>query len=162
MKKGKISKLLINWDLLISDIVLGILVAVTFGGVIFRYVLNQPIKWLEEVQMMSIVWVVFLGSGAAFRQGGHVAVEIIVELFPARVQKAIHIFVSLLVIAVLLMLTSLSAKYVGVFLASGRCTGILRVPYYQIYGIVPLACIWMIISYLYGEFHAARKEKEEA
>ena len=116
MKKGKISKLLINWDLLISDIVLGILVAVTFGGVIFRYVLNQPIKWLEEVQMMSIVWVVFLGSGAAFRQGGHVAVEIIVELFPARVQKAIHIFVSLLVIAVLLMLTSLSAKYVGVFL----------------------------------------------
>jgi hypothetical protein len=44
---------------------------------------------------------------------------------------------------------------------SGRCSGILRVPYYQVYGIIPVSCAWMILSYLYGEFHLKKDEEEQ-
>ena len=159
MNGNRIKTLLMNWDLLVCDTVLGILVLVTFSGVIFRYVLNRPIEWLEEVQMMAIVWVVFLGAGAAFREGGHVAVEIVVEMFPQKVQKILRILVSVLIVAVLAFLTVLSARYAGISLASGRRTGILRVPYYQIYGIIPFSCVWMVISHLYREYRSGHKEE---
>lgn len=158
MNGRNIKKLLMNWDLLISDIVLGLLVFVTFSGVIFRYVLNRPIEWLEEVQMMAIVWVVFLGAGAAFREGSHVAVEIVVELFPQKIQKILRVLVSVLIVAVLVFLTILSTRYVGISLNSGRRTGILRIPYYQIYGIIPISCVWMTISHLYGEYYGKHRE----
>lgn len=161
MKDNKIWKILLNWDLLIANIVLVVLILSTFGGVIFRYILNNPIDWMEEVQMMAIVWVVFLGAGAAFREGGHVAVEIIVELFTKSVQKLIRVLTGILVIAVLAALCYLSAQYVEVAYFSGRCSGILRVPYYQVYGIIPVSCAWMILSYLYGEFHLKKDEEEQ-
>jgi len=157
----KIRKVLLNWDLVIADAMLGFLVLVTFSGVIFRYVLNQPIEWLEEVQMMAIVWVVFLGSGAAFREQGHVAVEIIVELFPEKMQTMIRILTGLLIMAVLLTLAVLSAKYVGVSYVSGRRSGILRIPYYQVYAIIPVSCVWMVLCYLYGELHQGKDGKED-
>ena len=56
MKDNKIWKILLNWDLLIANIVLVVLILSTFGGVIFRYILNNPIDWMEEVQMMAIVY----------------------------------------------------------------------------------------------------------
>ena len=158
MSGRKFRKMLMNWDLLVCDTVLGILVLVTFSGVIFRYLLNRPLEWLEEVQMMAIVWVVFLGAGAAFRECGHVAVEILVEMFPQKVQKILHILVSVLIVTVLAFLTVLSARYAGISLASGRRTGILRIPYYQIYGIIPIACVWMMVSHIYGEYRAGHKE----
>lgn len=160
MRSNKIWRALVNWDLFIADMMLVILIITTFGGVIFRYCLNKPFDWLEEIQMAAIVWIVFLGSGAAFRQKAHVAVEIVVELFPQNIQKGINVLVSLIVIFILTALTIQSMKYVGVAVMSGRRTSILRIPYSYVYGILPVACIWMIFSYIYGLFTGKRKEEK--
>lgn len=46
-------------DIGISVIALVLLIAVTFAGVIFRYVFSKPFSWQEEVQLALIIWVIF-------------------------------------------------------------------------------------------------------
>lgn len=49
-------------DIGISVIALVLLIAVTFAGVIFRYVFSKPFSWQEEVQLALIIWVIFSGQ----------------------------------------------------------------------------------------------------
>ena len=51
-------------------------------GVFFRYVLNDSLNWTEEVAIMSAIWVAFLVAPWAYRNGGHVAIEMIVSALP--------------------------------------------------------------------------------
>ena len=59
-----------NSDRLISGflmIALVLLIAVTFAGVIFRYVFSKPFSWQEEVHAwLLIIWVIFFGARYAF------------------------------------------------------------------------------------------------
>ena len=87
MKK---SNFIVNIDLFLAAIALTVLVCVTFGGVIMRYFVGKPIIWAEEVQLWCFLWMTFLGAGAAFRHGSHVAVEMVVSLFPQNIQKFIE------------------------------------------------------------------------
>ncbi|WP_366658367.1 TRAP transporter small permease [Fodinicurvata sp. EGI_FJ10296] len=52
------------------------------AGVFYRYVLNAPLSWTEEIARYAMVWVSVLGGGLAFRRGGHVAVTFVVDAFP--------------------------------------------------------------------------------
>ena len=72
MKKLTIPVILANLDVLIAGMALIALVAITFAGVIMRYIFSQPFIWLEEMQIALFLWVAFLGSSAAFRRNNFV------------------------------------------------------------------------------------------
>lgn len=54
--------MLLNIDVVIASVAMVLLVALTFSGVIARYVVGRPFGWIEEVQAALIVWVIF-GAG---------------------------------------------------------------------------------------------------
>jgi TRAP-type transport system small permease protein len=68
---------------------MSIMTATIVLGVFYRYVLNDPIGWTEEIARYAMVWVSVLGGGMAFRRGGHVAVTFVIEMFPDLIRKAI-------------------------------------------------------------------------
>lgn len=128
----------------------------------YRYVLDKPFTWLEEVQLACMVWVVFAAGGAAFRTGNHVAIEMIVDLFPQKVQKIFDILISAVVVVVLLYLFKQSLGFIQIFLKSGRSTPMLDIPYSLIYGIAPVSFVWMIFNYFYALFTGVKSEAKEA
>ena len=69
MQKNKALKVLGNLDMVFAGVLMVGLIVLTFVGVIRRYFLRDPITWMEEVQMLLFLWVVFLGGSAAFRTG---------------------------------------------------------------------------------------------
>ena len=138
--KEKVTKALVNLDLMVCGAALCTMIFVTFAGVIMRYVFHAPIKWLEEVQLWSMVWTVYLGMGAVVRGGGHIAIEIVVELFPQKVQKGIAIIVNVLMCALLIFLISQGGALVQLMIKSQRKTALLRVPYWIVYGAMPVGC----------------------
>ena len=87
---NKIGNLLRNADVLAACGALVLLVGVTFFGVIMRYCLGDPFVWQEEVQLALIIWVVFLGGRYAFVCGNHAAIDVIVEMFPEKLQKILE------------------------------------------------------------------------
>lgn len=139
-----------NIDLIIAGVVLAILIALTVAGVVWRYIFSSPFTWLEEVQVICMVWVVFAGGGAAFRAGNHVAIEVLVDVFPAKVQRVIGWFITIVVVAVLAYFFVQSIGYIKMFLRSGRTTSMLKIPYSLIYSIVPISLVNMLASYFYS------------
>ena len=88
-------------DIGISVIALVLLIAVTFAGVIFRYVFSKPFSWQEEVQLALIIWVIFFGARYAFETFSHVAIDMLYELFPAKAQKVLTVLIAVVVTVVL-------------------------------------------------------------
>lgn len=147
MKKNKLLSCLINWDLIVSGIMLCVLVICTFLGAFSRYLFSQPFNWLEEIQMMCQVWIVFCAGCAAFRLGGHVEIEFIAESLPLKLQKAVLAINTVVITIVLGYLFVNSISYLQVFIKSGRTTNVLNLSYVLIYGIVPVAVVLMLLNY---------------
>ena len=113
MKKKITPKFIIhNLDSIICGVTLTLCVILVNVNVIFRYFLNNPIKWTDEVVTSLFVWTVFMGSAYAHRRHAHLGVDIVVNLVKGRAKTVVEIIVEILEIAILLLLTYISAQYV--------------------------------------------------
>ena len=146
--KTKLKVVFLNLDLVLTSAVLTILVGLTCISVFSRYIFFRPIVWLEEVQLWCMVWLVYLGAGAVYRNGGHIAIEILVESFPKKVQRIIAAAVNVLMVFILLFLMVQGGRLVGQMLNTGRATSYTKVPYALIYSAVPVGCFLMICNML--------------
>lgn len=154
---------LLNIDVVIASAAMCLLVAVTFGGVVSRYILSMPFSWIEEVQAALIVWVIFGAAGAAFRTANHAAIEVFYDFFPKAAKSVINVFILIVSIFTLAFLGYLSIQYINVFVTSGRTTAILHFSYVAIYCIVPVSCVWQIVNFvLVNFFHYTEQETIEA
>ncbi|MDF2858022.1 MAG: hypothetical protein K0Q87_3873, partial [Neobacillus sp.] len=145
--ENKALNYLLNLDLFITGITLVILIAVTFTGVITRYFFSSPIMWLEEVQLWCFVWIAFFGGGAAFRTHSHVAIDVLVDMFPVSLKRIIEVVIYVVVMGVLLYFMIHGGKLVGQLARTGRLTNILDIPYPVIYSAFPIGCGLMMINY---------------
>lgn len=135
-----------NLDLVIGGTCLALLIILTTIGVVARYGLNRPLAWMEEVQMLLFIWMSFFGSSLAFRYGNHIAIEVVVEMFPVRGQKIINVINTILVLAVLGLMMYFECRRGQSLLRSGRATGILQIPQALNYFGVAAACLFMMIN----------------
>ncbi len=160
-KESTLKKVIFNLDIAVSAIVLMVLIVLTFMGVIMRYIVGKPFTWLEEVQLFCMVWIVFSAAGAAYRTHNHVAIEMVVEMFPKSIQKIIEYVIDIIVVATIAYLFYTSIGFIQVFLKNGRTTSILHIPMWLQYGIAPVSYVISIISYFYAKyFDKSRKEEE--
>ena len=150
-----------NLDSIVASIALVVLIIMTFAGVIMRYIVGQPFTWLEEVQLFCMVWIVFAAGGAAFRTGSHVAIEMVVEMFPKSIQKIIGYIIDIVVFLVIAYLFYNSIGFIQMFVKNGRSSSMLKIPMTVQYGIAPVSYILMIISYFYNKYFD-KTPKEEA
>lgn len=147
MEKKRILDRILGIDYLISGICLIILVFITFFGVIWRYFLNAPFIWQEEVQLALITWVIYFGASAAFRNGSHIAIDMIVDMFPAKMQRVMDVIIYIVTLGVLGFIFINGVSLVEQFIRTSRVTNILRIPTRYIYIAIPIGCVLMAVSY---------------
>ena len=82
-------------------IVLSGMAVVVFLQVIFRYVLNLPLFWTEELARYCLVWSSLLGSAVAVKRGQHIAVDIFMERLPPILRRWLTIIALISVAAIL-------------------------------------------------------------
>lgn len=63
------------------------IVVATSLGVFFRYGLNSPLMWSNELGMLALLWLTFIGAALVYREHGHIAVEVLRERLPPRAQQ---------------------------------------------------------------------------
>ena len=166
MKEKSLRSTLWHFDFALSGLALTALIILTSVGVVARYFLHEPITWLEEVQMMLIVWTTFMGGSVAFRLKGHVAIEVVVELFPKPVQKVLRYIVFFFVLIVLAAVTREGINLMDQLIRTTRVTSMLHIPYALIYSAMPIGCVLMVINFILTEgkelFLQKKSEKKEA
>ena len=136
-----------NFDLYIAGTALAALILYTFIGVIMRYIINRPITWGEEFQLLCIVIVVFFGAGAGFRTGSHVAIDFIVDKFPWKVQRVIVTAMYVISMVIMAYFLIQSSVFVRQMFVTKRITNMLRIPFFLIYAAFPVGCVLIIVNY---------------
>ena len=77
-------------------------IVLLFAGVVWRYVLNAPLVWVDEVAGVLFLWLVSLGAVIALRRGEHMRMTVVVGRLRPSVQRFGACFSALLVVVVAL------------------------------------------------------------
>lgn len=82
--------------LVLSGVCMVILVF-SFGWLVFgRYVLNDTPTWVEQVALLLVVTITFLGAAVGVHQRTHLNVDILSALLPAKGQAILNLLIDLL------------------------------------------------------------------
>jgi tripartite ATP-independent transporter DctM subunit len=77
-------------------------IVILLAGVIWRYALNNPLVWVDELAEMLFLWLVSLGAVIALRRGEHMRMTIIMRMFPPPVRAILTRLSGLVVVGFLL------------------------------------------------------------
>lgn len=67
--------------------------------IVFRYVLEKPLAWSEELARFAFTWVSFLAAALALDKQMHFGLDILVKGIKPERQRVFRIFVNVLIIA---------------------------------------------------------------
>ena len=118
--------------------------------VFFRYVLNNALPWPDEAARFCMLWMMGLMAPSAFRQGGFVAIDMLIMMMPKTLAALVNLFLLLISLAVLIVAVKIGWKEITGF--GGRFdTASLYLPTsfdFSSYYRVPRA--WMMASLFVG------------
>jgi TRAP-type C4-dicarboxylate transport system permease small subunit len=136
-----IKKLIYSIDEIIAGLVLSLIILLTVLGVFFRYILNQPISWQEEISMVAMVWLVFMGASVVAKRSAHIRIDTLSNVLPEKCRQIWLFMVNTLVFFVLGLVFYYSAKLT---LQTQKLTTILKIPYRFVYLAAPASTLLMM------------------
>ncbi|KIN62901.1 putative C4-dicarboxylate small membrane transport protein [Sulfitobacter noctilucicola] len=90
----------VQWLSIFTASVALVILIVTFGWLVFgRYVLNVTPTWVEQLALMLICYIAFLGAGAGVRDDTHLGVSLFRDALPLGLQKLIILFIDFVLAA---------------------------------------------------------------
>lgn len=77
-----------------------VVLVVTFGWLVFgRYVLNVTPTWVEQLALLLVCYIAFLGAAAGLKDDTHIGVTLFRDMLPETGQKLVLIAVDLMLAA---------------------------------------------------------------
>ncbi len=122
------------------------LIALTFVGVITRYVLKINLDWAYETSILILVWVAFLGAAAAARTKGHIQFDTLLQALPPTGRFIFRIIRDLLVMA--FVIAGIYFGYKVVLKTLSQHFQTISVPVGALYAAVPGGFVPMFLFYL--------------
>ena len=109
-KINKILAVVLDWAI---GIIMTATVVILFIGVILRYLFNAPLFWSEEITVLGLIWMTFLGGAILVRQDKNVCITVFCDLCRAPTVRWIRIVSDILVVAILLVMIYQSYNLTG-------------------------------------------------
>lgn len=75
---------------LLTGVVMGLIVLISLGNVLARYLTSQSFAATEEFSIALLIVLAFLGSSTAFAFDRHIRVNFLVERLPRRWRRAVE------------------------------------------------------------------------
>ncbi len=75
---------------------LSVMTVVVFLQVVYRYVLNQPLHWSEELARYLFVWLSILGATLALQKRGHFGLDVLFRIFPKQLKSYMAVLICFL------------------------------------------------------------------
>lgn len=127
-----------------------------FLQVLFRYVLNSPLDWSEELSSFAFVWMALLGASIGLRGNLHPRLDIFFDRFPHGLQKIVMVLINLSIIFMLVVLF-----YFGLQLTISmrmQRTAALGYSVSFVYLVLPISALIMLVHVSVQTMLVFRKE----
>ncbi len=87
----------------ISIVAIALMVIAILIQVFFRYVLNNAQPWPDEAARFMMLWLTGLMAPMAFRRGGFVSIDMVIQMLPRTLGALISLFLLFISLGVLYM-----------------------------------------------------------
>ena len=74
--------LISNIEEIISATAIAIMLTAIFGNVMLRYIFRSPTSWADELALICMAYVTFVGGAAAYKRNLHFGIDILVDRLP--------------------------------------------------------------------------------
>ncbi|MDR8390634.1 TRAP transporter small permease [Aliifodinibius sp. S!AR15-10] len=130
----------LDWTLILILGSMSLLVAI---NVFFRFVLNSSIYWGDEVALVLMVWLTFLGAAVSTRENEHYEFKYLVHKLSGRSLK-VYLFSRHIINIIAILILGYYSGLVAIQIHSWilPATEISRS---FVYGACPLGCVFMLI-----------------
>ena len=117
-----------------------------FLQVIFRYLLDAPLDWSEEMASFAFVWMALLGASVGLKNDEHPRLDIFYQVFPDWAKKLCSLIINLAILFMLMVLFIFGLK-LTIAMQMQR-TAALGYSISYVYVVLPLSAIIMFIHIL--------------
>ena len=76
---------------------IAILLVIVLAQITLRWI-GFSIPWTEELSRFLMIWAGLLGASVALKRGSHIGVELVVNMFPAKIKYVFSLVIKLIVI----------------------------------------------------------------
>ncbi|MGN6570933.1 MAG: TRAP transporter small permease [Pseudolabrys sp.] len=137
------------------------LLAVMFGTfilqIVFRYVLNEPLGWSEELIITTWLWTVLWGAAFTLTESEEIRFDILYSQISERTRRVFTVITGLAL--VLMYGISLPAAYKYVSFMKVEHSAYLRVPLNWMYSVFIAFTLACIVRYCWLTWGAIRGDK---
>jgi TRAP-type C4-dicarboxylate transport system permease small subunit len=138
-------------------------IAASLGAfqIVTRFVLEQPAEWTEILIRMSLIWMVFLGIPAAFRQGAMVSVDVLYRWSPPKMRRVLDWVVCLAALALIAVIIWWGWDYAKRGSVQSMA-GLEEVSMFWAYLAMPVGGLFCVIGIIGNLLDPVRMELETA
>ena len=114
------------------------------AGVVFRFVLNFSLGWVDELGAVSLVWITFLGATFSTIENRHLSMPVLMNKFSPKTRLIVSIIVNLL----MMFFMYLMIRYGYIICTMVLPEGLSSMPYVSrgvVMSIIPLSGLVMFI-----------------
>lgn len=122
------------------------IVLITLLAVWQRYVMDNPLSWVEQVSNMLFIWVVFIGSAVLYRQNLHIGVDFFLTCLNERNRALWKWVIEALNLSFIVVLFVASLKLT--IDVAGNTAGALDLSPAYYYASAPVACAMMMLYFI--------------
>ena len=129
--------------------------------IITRFVLEQPAEWSEILIRFSLIWMVFMGIAAAFRQGAMVSVDVLYRWSPPRIRRVLD----WVVCGAALLLVAIIIWWGWAYALRGQAqsmAGLENISMFWAYLAMPVGGVFSVLGILANLVDPQRQELETA
>lgn len=133
-----------------AKIVLGVSIAmivlITLLAVWQRYVMGNPLSWVEQVSNMIFIWIVFLGAAVLYRQNLHIGVDAFLFMLGEKNRAIWKWVIEILNLIFIVVLFIYSLKLT--IQVMPNTNGALDISPAYYYVSAPISCLMMILYFI--------------
>ena len=138
-----------------------ILIIVCLLQVLFRFILNLPLAWTEELSRYVFIMLVYLGASAAALEGKHVRVELIDSILPKKMANWLSVLVQILCASTSLAIAINIRGLVKNSYRLHQVSAALRLPMSAMYVLVGIMFLIIAIRFLQRAWFIVKTNKKE-
>lgn len=118
---------------IVVTLALIVVVVLTLAQIFFRFVLNAPLIWSEELSRLLVVWMTFIGAAVVCWDGRHLNIDVLFGILPSAAKQIVRVINAVISIALLVILVEPTMRLVEIenFAELGALeipSGIVRLP----------------------------------
>ncbi len=124
----------------------GTMIVAIFLQVFFRFIVQSPLYWTEELSRYSFVYVVFIGAAWAGKNNMHLGVDYFTSKLPDAAMRILKIILDFLILIFSAVVVIVGFQVVPVNLK--QLSPALNIPMGIVYAAIPLGFALLFIYYL--------------